>query len=80
MLLLLQTDLLSLSKEHEAHVNQSKPYIQMQQLLRRKNQQLAEVRAQLRKCVWAGVGEASAGKRPREVVTFPLTTRMQVRA
>lgn len=59
LLLLLQTELLSLSKEHEAHVNQSKPYIQMQQLLRRKNQQLAEVRAQLRKCVWACVGEAT---------------------
>lgn len=42
-----KTELLSLSKEHDAHVNQSKPYIQMQALLRRKNQQLAEVRAKL---------------------------------
>lgn len=44
-----QTALLAAEKEREASVNNSKPFLMMKQMLTRKNAQLAELRAALRK-------------------------------
>jgi hypothetical protein len=45
----LQTELLASQKEREAHVTQSKPFQQMKAILQRKNAQLAELRAKLKR-------------------------------
>jgi len=47
----LQTKLLAAEKEREATINSSKQFVMIKQLLTRKNAQLAELRARIRKCV-----------------------------